>query len=337
MIWRLAGILILASFLAACAGAFWASQQYASPGPLLETKLITIPKGTGTESIASILERESVISSRYVFMAVSVLSQKKSSLKAGEYEFESGISMKAVLDKIAQGDVYQRQFTIPEGLTSFEIVQILNAVSNMEGIIEIIPPEGSLLPETYRYVSGESRSSRLKLMENKMTETMKKAWEEREADLPFASSEQALTLASIVEKETGIASERKRIAGVFINRLKKGMPLQSDPTVIYALTGGRPQKDGQGPLGRRLLTKDLKETDSPYNTYLYAGIPPGPIANPGKDAIEAVLHPETHNFLYFVADGTGGHVFAETLSEHNKNAGNWRKIRASGDSPSTKN
>ena len=160
-----------------------------------------------------------------------------------------------------------------------------------------------------------------------MDKAVEELWPGREKGLPFDSIEQAITLASIVEKETGMASERARIAGVFINRLKRGMPLQSDPTVIYALTKGVVKEEGMGPLGRRLLRKDLSETDSPYNTYKYPGLPPGPIANPGRAAIEAVLHPEQHDFLYFVADGKGGHVFATTLTEHDKNATEWRKIR----------
>jgi UPF0755 protein len=160
-----------------------------------------------------------------------------------------------------------------------------------------------------------------------MQNYLAEAWEKRVPSDILKTPEEALILASIVEKETSVAAERSRIAGVFINRLRIGMKLQTDPTVIYALTGGKPQSNGQGPLGRRLLTKDLMENKSPYNTYLYAGLPPGPIANPGRAAIGAVLHPEEHKFLYFVADGNGGHIFSETLDEHNRNAAKWRILR----------
>jgi UPF0755 protein len=334
---KLAGLLILAGILTICAGAFWGSGIFMSSGPLLETKIVLIPKGTGTEGISRLLEQENIISNRFVFMAASILTDQKSRLKAGEYEFPAQINMADVLAKIAKGDVYQRRLTIPEGLTSFEIVEILLEAEKLEGPLPETPPEGTLLPETYRYVSGESREAKLAQMKTGMTKVIEDLWAGRETNLPLSSSQDAVTLASIVEKETGVASERKRIAGVFINRLKTGMKLQSDPTVIYALTGGKPKKDGQGPLGRRLLAKDLTGTNSPYNTYLYAGLPPGPIANPGKDAIEAVLHPENHNFLYFVADGSGGHIFAATLAEHNRNVQNWKKIRAGDITPSTKN
>ena len=159
-----------------------------------------------------------------------------------------------------------------------------------------------------------------------MTGAIDELWPTRAGNLPFTTEEEAITLASIVEKETGKPEERKRVAGVFINRLRQKIPLQTDPTVIYAITKGKPQNNGQGPLGRRLLSKDL-EIDSPYNTYKYPGLPPGPIANPGRESIEAVLQPEEHNFIYFVADGSGGHVFAATLDEHNRNVTQWRKIR----------
>jgi UPF0755 protein len=165
-------------------------------------------------------------------------------------------------------------------------------------------------------------------MKEGMDKTVAELWPGRAPDLPVTTEAEAMVLASIVEKETGVASERKRVAGVFVNRLKKGMPLQSDPTVIYGMTKGEVKNEGQGPIGRRLLTKDL-ETNSPYNTYLNPGLPPTPIANPGRESIEAVLHPETHDYIYFVADGTGGHVFARTLAEHNSNVARWRRIRRS--------
>ncbi|HEY8190713.1 MAG TPA: endolytic transglycosylase MltG, partial [Micavibrio sp.] len=247
--------------------------------------------------------------------------------KAGEYEFAPSISMRAVLFKLTHGDIVQRRMTIPEGRTSWQIVQIINAADGMTGTIRDIPKEGSLLPETYSFARDADRSGIISDMSKAMENAVAELWPNRAEGLPFDTPDQAITLASVVEKETGMASERARIAGVFINRLKRGMPLQSDPTVIYALTKGIVKEDGMGPLGRRLLRKDMDETESPYNTYKYPGLPPGPIANPGRAAIEAVLHPEQNDYLYFVADGKGGHVFAATLAEHERNAAEWRQIR----------
>jgi UPF0755 protein len=192
-----------------------------------------------------------------------------------------------------------------------------------------IPEEGSLLPETYHYMKTDTRQNVIEQMQAAMKKAQDDLWPTRVPDLPVVNMSEVMVLASIVEKETGVPDERRKVAGVFINRLKRGMPLQSDPTAIYALTKGEIKDDGMGPLGRRLLRKDL-EIDSPYNTYKYPGLPPGPICNPGRESIAAVLNPETHNYVYFVADGTGGHVFAETLAEHESNVAKWRKIRAQG-------
>ena len=232
------------------------------------------------------------------------------------------------MTKIHDGDVVERRFTIPEGLTSFEIDTIISKIKDIEKTRTDIPAEGALLPGTYNYKLTETNADVLTRMELAMTQTIDELWETRAGNLPFKTKQEALTLASIVEKETGVAEERKRVAGVFINRLRQNIALQTDPTVIYALTKGQPKNEGKGPLGRRLLSKDL-EIDSPYNTYKYPGLPPGPIANPGRASIEAVLQPEEHNFIYFVADGSGGHIFAATLDEHNKNVAEWRKIRKS--------
>ena len=308
------------------AAAIYAAHEFMSPGPLPATRSLVLPKGTGALPMAQLLESEEVISNRYIFVIFSRLTGTYKTLQAGEYEFSAHARMGEVLHKIARGDIIKRSFTIPEGKTSFEIVEILKKVPNLNGEISDIPAEGSMLPETYFYQSGESREGKIKLMQNKMKKTIDELWPARDTDLPFKTIEEAMTLASIVEKETGVASERKRVAGVFINRLKSGMLLQTDPTVIYGLTKGRHKNEGQGPLGRRLLLKDL-ETPNPYNTYLNPGLPPGPIANPGRASIEAVLHPEKNNYLFFVADGKGGHVFAATLDEHNRNVASWRQIR----------
>ena len=216
--------------------------------------------------------------------------------------------------------------TLPEGVTSWQIVETLKSLEDMAGDVAEVPAEGTLLPETYHYIKNDDRTELLGKMKAAMDKTVAELWPMRVEGLPITTEAEALVLASIVEKETGVAAERKKVAGVFINRLRKGMPLQSDPTVIYGITKGEVQNEGQGPLGRRLLTKDL-EVDTPYNTYMNPGLPPTPIANPGRASIEAVLNPEVHDYIYFVADGTGGHVFARTLAEHNANVARWRKIR----------
>ncbi len=307
------------------AGLFYVAHSYCSAGPLAQLTNIILPKGTGVVAAADLLQAHHVIAHKYIFIA-AVKFRNGASLKAGEYEFPAAISMEKALDKMLRGDVVHHRFTIPEGLTSFEIINLLSKVERLSNSIEHIPSEGALLPETYDFETGDTRQKKVDEMAAAMTTTLATLWAARASDLPFKTPQEALTLASIVEKETGKASERKIIAGVFLNRLKIGMPLQSDPTVIYALTMGQPQSDGQGPLGRRLLSKDLS-IPSPYNTYLNVGLPPAPIANPGKDAIAAVLNPEHHDYLYFVADGTGGHVFAKTLQEHNQNVDEWRKKR----------
>ncbi len=304
--------------------------KFQTPAFNAVSKIITIPKGAGSLVISEQLKAEGVISDPYVFMAAVKFLPPMDTIKAGEYEFQPQTSMADVISKLKKGDIYKRQFTIPEGLTSFEITERLRSVPDIQ-IVEIAQPaEGTLLPDTYQYVKDESTNNLIYKMQESLRGFLDKEWATRDADLPFTSVEQALTLASIVEKETGVASERKRIAGVFVNRLRQGIPLQSDPTVIYALTKGQPKNDGQGPLGRKLYSKDLS-VDSPYNTYKNVGLPPAPIANAGRDAILAVLHPEPNDFLFFVADGTGGHVFARTLGEHNQNVANWRKLRRSTD------
>lgn len=315
--------LIFLSIAAAAIAGGWSINHYLSSGILSEAKLVIINKGQGVSSIAAKLEQEGVISNAFIF---KVFARFGKSLKAGEYEFPAKISMAEVVTMMQDGRVYGRKITIPEGYTSYQIVKLLNAREDLEGTIDIIPKEGSLMPNTYHFVSGEKPSDIIMRMEESMQEAIDKLWPERSKSLPLKTKKEALVLASIVEKETGVAGERAKVAGVFINRLEKGIPLQTDPTVIYALTKGKIQDKGKGPLGRRLLKKDLK-VESPYNTYLNAGLPPGPIANPGYESIKATLNPEKHDYLYFVADGTGGHVFAKTLKEHNRNVANWRKVR----------
>lgn len=326
--WILGGMIFTATLCVVFVAAafWWAASEYQRPGPLREAKLVEIPSGSGLRQIAGTLADAGAVNNPWIFVFGTTILGAQDEMKAGEYEVPPAASPSFIMNMIREGRIFGRRLTIREGLTSFEIVNMVNALEDMEGEVAAIPPEGTLLPETYDYRLKEDKQALVERMQESMTKTIDELWPGRATDLPFTTKEEALTLASIVEKETGVEAERKRVAGVFVNRLRRGIALQTDPTVIYAITKGRPQNEGKGPLGRRLLKKDL-EFDSPYNTYLHPGLPPGPIANPGRASIEAVLHPETHDFIYFVADGTGGHIFSSTLSEHDKNVSEWRIIR----------
>lgn len=295
-------------------------------GPLTAPRVYDVEKGIGSRAIAESLESRGVIGNRWIFLAALKIRGQEATIKAGEYEFPARVSTEKLLDQLIAGRIVERKVTIPEGWTSYEIIEELKKTEGLSGEITAVPTEGALLPDTYHFTKNETRAAKVMQMADAMSKLRAEIWESRAADLPFSTWDEAVTLASIVEKETGKAAERPRIARVFINRLRAGMPLQSDPTVIYALTNGRPENKGQGPLGRRLLSRDL-EIDSPYNTYKNTGLPPAPIANPGRAAIEAVLHPAQGDDLYFVADGTGGHVFAATLDAHNANVAKWRAMR----------
>lgn len=309
-------------------GFWWASQQFQNPGPLAEDASIIIERGSGLNRIAAQLEEAGAISNRYIFIGGVRVMGLQSDLKAGEYTLPANISAKAIAEQLRDHDVVERRVTIREGLTSYEIVRLLNGVEGLSGEITDIPPEGSLLPETYDFQLNEPRAKIIARMSKAMDDAIADLWPQRAEGLPFNTIEEAMALASIIEKETSVAYERKKVAGVFVNRLRRGMKLQTDPTVIYAITMGRHENEGKGPLGRRLLRKDW-EYDSPYNTYKHAGLPPGPIANPGRASIEAALNPAAHDYIYFVADGTGGHAFGKTLAEHNRNVAAWRKVRDS--------
>ncbi len=321
------GLRIFTGTLALVVGAaggigIWGGQRYESPGPLEQAETVVIPRGSGLEAIAITLGDSGVIGSPLVFVAAAKLTGAFRELKAGEYRFPAGISIEAVLEQMRQGRTVVHRFTVPEGLTSAQVVALLEREAILTGHILKPPKEGSLLPETYHFAYGDSRTALVERMQTAMSQALAEAWKNRDPNLPFETSQQALTLASVVEKETGIAMERPKVAGVFVNRLETGMKLQSDPTVIYALT------EGSGELGRALTRNDWK-FESPYNTYQVNGLPPGPIANPGKASIQAVMKPERHEFLYFVADGTGGHVFAKSLPDHNRNVAKWREIQQS--------
>ena len=309
--------------IAAAAIAYYLFASFTGPGPSPEDKIIVIPKGTGVSEIAELLEREGVIESPAIFKLGVRLFSKQKPLLAGEYVFPKAISPSAAMGIMISGKSITHRLTIPEGLSVREVLELVASAPLLDGPLPPDKPaEGALLPETYQYLRGESRAEIVARMRDAMTKAIAAEWPKRAKDLPLKSPEEAVTLASIVEKETSVRAERARVAGVFYNRLKIGMPLQSDPTVIFAVTLGKLK------LSRSLTYDDLK-IDSPYNTYVTKGLPPGPIANPGLAALKAVLNPDTHKELYFVADGSGGHAFAETLAQHNKNVAKWRKFQKS--------
>ena len=300
--------------------AYWGLKTYSSPGPLKEAATIVIPKGSGRDAILRRLLAAGVIEDPVIFRIAVRVTGSAGKLKAGEYRFPARVSMKRVLARIVSGKTVLRFFTAHEGRTTYQILQLLASTEGLNGDVSDKPGEGELLPETYSFALGDTRDAIVKRMREAMTKVLNELWEKRAEDLPIKTKREALILASIIEKETGKTGERPRVAAVFINRLRKGMRLQTDPTVIYGITNGK------GALGRRLLTKDL-EQKTPYNTYRIDGLPPGPIANPGRASIAAALNPAKTKDLYFVADGTGGHVFSETLEQHNKNVRRWREIR----------
>ncbi len=319
--------LFILGVIAAAGVSYYGWHLYTKAGAPHEDTLFLVEKGQGVSQIADKLAQEGMIEQPLIFRIAARLGGHDQSIHAGEYQIPSGASVKDIIEKMANGEVFNRSITIPEGLTSWQIVQLLRDQMGVdESTVIDIPPEGSLLPDTYHYVRGDDAQMVIERMSAAMTAAIEDTWPQRDENSPILSKAEAVILASIVEKETGVASEREQVAGVFINRLKLGMALQTDPTVIYAITKGKIEDKGNGPLGRRLLTKDL-QFESPYNTYKNPSLPPGPIANPGREAIKATLNPAHHDFLYFVADGTGGHVFSKTLDEHNANVAKWRKIR----------
>ena len=319
------GVMTLALVMMLAGGALtlFTGHLYSRPGPLTTTQTIVIPKGTSTNSIADDLEREGVVSSRWAFM-VNYLVQSRMHpgevvLKSGEYLFKPGVSIRDVIAILSEGKSVLYKVTIPEGLTSQQIVERLKSEENLTGDVTQIPAEGSLMPETYSIEKGMSRQELLDRMQAKQKQVLDAAWERRREGLPLQSPEQAVVLASIIEKETGRADERERIAGVFSNRLTKGMPLQSDPTILYGIYGGGVQ------WGKPILQTE-KDAKNAHNTYQIKGLPPTPICNPGRPALEAALNPSQHGDVFFVADGTGGHIFSATLKDHNAAVSNWRKV-----------
>ena len=253
-----------------------------------------------------------------LFKAAARVHDLAPSLRAGEFEVAGGASMIEVMGTLMNAKPLLRFVTIPEGRTTAQALREVAAAPMLAGEVTLTPGEGDLLPETYAYERGETRDAVVERMMAAHDEVLADLWAGRADDLPVGTPEEAVILASIVEKETGVASERPRVAAVFVNRLRRGMRLQSDPTIIYGLTGGEP-------LGRGIRRSELRR-ETPYNTYTISGLPPTPIANPGRESLAAVLNPAGTDDLYFVADGTGGHVFAKTLAEHNRNVAQWRRI-----------
>jgi UPF0755 protein len=294
--------------------------RFEAPGPLQEDKVVTIPPHSGLLDIADLLKREGVISEhRLVFIGGVFALRARSDLKAGEYLFSKGASVHSVLETIVEGKVIQHQLTIAEGLTSEQIAARLLENEILTGNIKDVPREGSLLPDSYHFNRGFTREQMIQRMRQAQDRLVREVWERRNPDLPLKSPDQLIVLASIIEKETSRPEERTRIAAVFANRLRQRMKLQSDPTIIYGLVFGK------GSLGHA-ITKSEKEQATPYNTYIIDGLPPGPIANPGRASIEAAANPARTKELYFAADGTGGHVFAETYDQHLKNVARLRVI-----------
>ena len=304
---------------------FIGKQRFETPGPLAEDKVVNIPRGLGIKDISDLLMREGVIDQPWVFMGGVIVLKARGELKYGEYQFTKHASLTDVVDTIIEAKVVQHAVTIPEGLTSEQIVARLLENDALTGQIKEIPREGTLLPETYRFTRGMAREQIIQRMQQANKRVLAEAWEHRMQDIPIKTPEQLVTLASIVEKETGRPDERSRVAAVFVNRLKNKMRLQSDPTIIYGLTGGK------GALGRPILRSEIDQ-HTPYNTYVIDGLPPGPIANPGRASLEAAANPARTKELYFVADGTGGHVFSDSYDQHQKNVVRLRGIER-GDTP----
>lgn len=311
-------LLLLAAGLAAGAAA-WGWYDYSRPGPLRESQTVYIEEGSGARTISEALAGAGVIRHPLTFLAAVRIRDQHNRLQAGEYAFPAAINVRSAIDKLVAGDTVVHRLTVAEGLTTREALDLIEQADGLTGPLPEAR-EGSLLPDTYHFSRGDKKARLVERMQAAMDDAVKKIWAERKPDLPLESSDELVTLASIVEKETGVPEERPRVAAVFLNRLRRGMPLQSDPTVAYAI------ERGGAALGRPLSRADLS-VDSPYNTYENAGLPPGPIANPGTASLQAVVHPAETEDLYFVADGSGGHAFARTLAEHNRNVRRWRELQ----------
>src|ERR1700760_1991580 len=312
--------ILLVGMLGSGAAYYYGKKTIEAPGPLQEDKTVVIPARAGMTDIADVLQREVVIdNNRWAFIGAVFALKARSELKPGEYAFQKKASLRDVIGTIVEGKVVQHSVTLPEGLTSEQIVARFTANELLSGTIREIPREGTMLPETYKFPRGTTRDQVIQRMQAAQKRLVAEIWDHRSPDVPLKSPEQLVTLASIVEKETGKADERSRVAAVFVNRLQKKMKLQSDPTIIYGLVGGK------GTLGRPIKRSEILQP-SPYNTYVIEGLPPGPIANPGRASLEAAANPARTRDLFFVADGTGGHAFSESLDAHQKNVAKLRTM-----------
>lgn len=312
--------LLLLAMLGAGGVYYYGRQVLEAPGPLKEDKIVNIPQRAGKRDIAETLNREGVTDvNPWVFIASVAALKASSDLKPGEYSFQKNASLRDVIATIVEGKVVQHAVTIPEGLTSEQIVARLSDNDIFTGSVHELPREGTLLPETYKFPRGTTREQVIQRMQQAHKRVLAEIWERRNQDIPVKTPEQLVTLASIVEKETGKPDERSRVAAVFVNRLKQRIKLQSDPTIIYGLVGGK------GTLGRPIKRSEITQP-SPYNTYVIEGLPPGPISNPGRASLEAAANPARTRDLYFVADGSGGHAFTETYDAHQKNVAKLRAI-----------
>jgi UPF0755 protein len=311
-------IFVLAAVVAGFA-LFVGTQRFEAPGPLAEDRVVNIPHGSGIRDIADVLDHEGVIDQPWVFIGGVLVLKAREGLKAGEYQFKAHASLRDVVETIVEGRVVSHQFSVPEGLTSEQIVARLLDDDVLTGNITEIPREGSLLPDTYNFTRGITRQQMIERMQTADQRLVKEAWDHRSPDLPIKTPEQLVILASLIEKETGKPEERTRVAAVFVNRLKQKMRLQSDPTIIYGLVGGK------GTLGRPIMKSEIDQPTA-YNTYQIDGLPPGPICNPGRASLEAAANPARTREIYFVADGSGGHVFADTYEQHQKNVARLRLI-----------
>ncbi len=315
-------MLIMVVILATAIPLYIGKSIFEGKGTAEEEKVVLIYPGTGIREIASLLEKNGLIRSSDVFTYGVSYHQKAASLKAGEYLIPAYASMRDIMDILVKGKSIEYTFTVPEGLTVQQVFDRLAANDILIGELpEVLPPEGSLMTDTVHFIRGTTRKEIIKRLSEGQTKLVNAIWATRSPDLPIKSIEEFIILASIVEKETGIAAERPQVAAVFYNRLAKRMRLQSDPTVIYGLFGGKGK-----PSGRVIYRSDL-EKETPYNTYKINGLPPTAIANPGRDSLKAVAHLPSSDALYFVADGSGGHVFSKTLEEHNKNVCKWRALK----------
>ena len=311
--------LLLVGMIGTGAAYYYGKQKLEAPGPLQEDKIVNIPSRAGMADIADVLQREGVIdNNRWAFIGAVLALKARSELKPGEYSFQKNASLRDVIGTIVEGKVVQHAVTIPEGLTSEQIVARLSDNDIFAGSVREVPREGTLLPETYKFPRGTTREQVIQRMQQAQKRALAEIWERRSPDVPLKSPDQLVTLASIVEKETGKPDERSRVAAVFVNRLRQKIKLQSDPTIIYGLVGGK------GTLGRPIKRSEISQP-SPYNTYVIDGLPPGPISNPGRASLEAAANPARTRDLFFVADGTGGHAFTETYDQHQKNVA---KLRA---------